>query len=366
MASSRSILLTGSLPLRPAGNVFAAVSEHIGDLVPCIPDGEQNGWIEVILANHAKNEAMEVCQTIKVSALGGNERIIYRMKPGLKVGRDLKMGPFGYAENAINSYKQFKALKDAGKIPSSVRFQVTIPGPGMHIYMLQMLPLEVLPVARAAIWSEVREICDAIPHEDLLIHMDIVQESEHEEYIRRPWAFDMPIESLVHWTHDEIMDSVAWIVNQVPFDVGLGFHICSCWHLGRQPAGQDNNVLVDSINLITKKAIRPIDYFHMPIIPLHDKPSDFEPLRGLRLQPNTKLFLGVLDLLSDGFEGAKKRIALAENVVSDFGIAHYCGLGRANSSAAAPGAQRSGGGLRATADTIGEVLDLHRRIADLN
>ncbi|MBV8451855.1 MAG: hypothetical protein JOZ29_06230 [Deltaproteobacteria bacterium] len=68
--------------------------------------------------------------------------------------------------------------------------------------------------------------------------------------------------------------------------------------------------------------------------------------RSAGLQPGTELYLGLVHL-TDGLEGAKRRVAAASGVISDFGIAAECGLGRHQP------------------DTIGRLLRLHREIAAL-
>ena len=140
-------------------------------------------------------------------------------------------------------------------------------------------------------------------------------------------------------------------------------------------------MLVDTANALSHRINRPIGYIHIPVTPEHDKQEHYAPFKQLRLHPETKLFLGLVNL-ADGLEGAKRRIELAETAVSDFGIAMFCGLGLPP----APGgyeAQRREMGLqpiksategrapthpglrRATPETIDDVLDLHRRIAEL-
>jgi hypothetical protein len=47
----------------------------------------------------------------------------------------------------------------------------------------------------------------------------------------------------------------------------------------------------------------------------------------LRLRPETELFLGLVHH-SDGIAGTRKRMAAAAKVVTAFGIATECGLGR--------------------------------------
>ena len=71
----------------------------------------------------------------------------------------------------------------------------------------------------------------------------------------------------------------------------------------------------------------------------------FAPLRELRLRSETRLYLGLVHY-TDGIAGTRTRIAAAEKVVPDFGIATECGLGRRP-----PG-------------TLAQLLRLHAEIAD--
>jgi hypothetical protein len=191
-------------------------------------------------------------------------------------------------------------------------------------------------------------------------------EAEHEEYLRRPQVWDQPLHKVFHWTHEQMAESVAWLGNRVPSDVELGFHICSIWH--HDPSGgQDNAVLVDTANVIAKRIVRPIGYVHIPVIPEHDV-DDFAVLKNLAIGTGTKLYLGLLNL-ADGVEGAKRRIKLAQSAVADFGIAMFCGLGRPPTQTARGPSVHERPPIpalrRATPDTIGTVLDLHREAAYL-
>ena len=167
------------------------------------------------------------------------------------------------------------------------------------------------------------------------------------------------------WTLEQMAESAAWLADRVPREVELGLHICSIWHHDTG-AGQDNRVLVDAANAITSRMTRPMSYIHIPVIPEHVQ-ADYDVLRDLKLGAGTKLYLGLINL-ADGLEGARRRIGMASKVVSDFGIGMFCGLGRA------PGAAGPSGTLahavvpalrRATPDTTGQVLDLHRAVAEI-
>ena len=171
----------------------------------------------------------------------------------------------------------------------------------------------LLPIARAALWGEIEGILKAIPAEDLTIHLDVAMEAEKEEYVRRPQDFDTPIQTAFYWTHEQMADSVAWLANRVPVEVELGFHICSIWHHWPD-SGQDNAVLVDTANGLSRRITRPIAYIHIPLIPEHDKPEDYAPFKQLALHPETKLILGLVNL-ADGLEAPRRDHACANRVL---------------------------------------------------
>jgi hypothetical protein len=376
----RQVLLIGSMPIRPVAKVFTTVAEHLGTLAPRIPDGEMMGWLRGVWQSHAQNPALQQVAIAKLNGRAASGVPIYRLKPGLSASK-LKLGPYGYAKNAAASYAEFKRLRDEGKIPADTRLQVTMAGPGTTCFGIQVEAETLLPIAATALWTEIQDILTIIPADDLTIHIDIAMEAEKEEYLRRPEAFDMPIQAAFYWTHEQMADCVASLVNKIPADVEFGFHICSIWHHWPD-SGQDNAVLVDTANVLSQRIRRPIAYIHIPLIPEHDSPKDFAPFKQLKLHPETKLILGLVNL-ADGLEGAKRRVALAEAVVSDFGIAMFCGLGHIPAAFGGYEAQRREMGLqaiksatdgqapthpglrRATPETIGAVLDLHRQIAEL-
>ena len=365
--NAREVLLVGSMPLQPASAVFETVGEHIGDLVRRIPDGEQLGWVQAAFRSHEQNPALEVSRQVPLQAKGASPINVFRLRPGL-TAQDLTLGPYGYADNALASYAQFRQARDEGKVREGTRFQVTMPGPGTSVSVIELPAEEILPRARAALLAELEQVVAGIPADDLTIQLDVGMEAEHEEYLRRPTAFDAPLHQVFHWTHEQMADAVAAVANQVPEGAELGIHVCSIWHHDPD-GGQDNAVLVDTANALTERITRPIAYVHLPVIPEHDA-ADFAPLKELRLQPDTKLFLGLIHV-SDGLEGARRRVVAAQTVVSDFGVGFFCGLGAPPTRAAnamsaagqpAPPPPRI---PRATPETIGAVLDLHRQVAQL-
>lgn len=362
----REVLLVGSVPLRPAEAVFEAATEHLGTLASRIPDGEQSGWIWAVRESLHDNPALEPSEQVPLKAAGRARISLMRLKEGL-TAKDLTLGPYGYAENALASYRAFRALKDAGRIPQETRFQITMPGPGTSVYVVQLPPEELLPLARAALWNEVEQILEEAPAEELTFQFDIGMEAEHEEYLQRPDDFDAPIHEHFHWTREQMADSVAWLANRIPVEAELGFHICTIWHHNPE-AGQDNAVVVETTNALVRRLTRPLTYVHIPIWPDHTEPEDYEPLKQLELADDTALFLGLINL-TDGLDGAARRVELAKAAVPEFGVSFFCGLGHAPRD----GRMAFGSGdviqdqrvARATGETIGGLLDLHRDVANV-
>src|SRR5262249_46369588 len=118
---------------------------------------------------------------------------------------------------------------------------------------------------------------------------------------------------------------------------------------------------------ILRRVKRRVDYVHIPIIPEHSD-ADMVPLGSLKLPAEASLYLGLINI-SDGVSGARRRIASAEKVVRGFGVASYCGLGRPPSVQARGPSAHANPPIpalrRATAETIGDFLDLHRAVAEL-
>lgn len=355
-AKPRSVLLVGSVPLKPASEVFRASAEHLAGVVTRFPDGEQVGWLPGVWLRMSQNPAL--APTRQVSLVGARDSTeffrklaiqCYRVKPEfMKPG--LTLGPYGIAKNAVSSYRQFRQLKDSGKLPIGARFQATVPGPLDCAFVIEIPKRELFSLAEEATAREVAAIAAAIPEKDLTIQIDLAYEVELEEYRRRSQDFNMPVYEGVDWTLEEQATLVANICNRIPPDIELGFHLCSIWHID-QSKGQDNEVHVDWCNALSQKISRPIGYFHMPTIPEHDV-ADFAPLRRLELHPETELYLGVIHL-DDGIEGAKRRVAAAATAVKNFGVSAFCGL-------AQPSRQEA-----ELPHTLEEIFELHRQVAEL-
>jgi hypothetical protein len=331
----RLVLLLGSIPLASAEEVFEAVSLELGKFVKRIPDGEtgpRSLWIV------CQGEPMRNSQGLDVGGerqlQGGIRNPRYKIREGLKP-EDVKFSRLGYAHNALDSYKIFKRLQGLGKIPTQVRFQVCLPTPLAVVYAFFIASevRRIWPFYERRLLEELDEITRAIPHGDLAIQIDIA--TEMHTFLEVPELQNAyPIEELV--------EAFARLGNRVPTDVELGLHLCygdpGHKHV-REPT--DTGRMVDLYHRLATAIRRPITWLHMPVPRDRDDESYFSPLHNLRLKSGTELYLGLIHL-TDGIVGAKRRVAAAERVVSNFGIATECGFGRR------------------PPDTVPELLRLHR------
>ncbi len=255
-----------------------------------------------------------------------------------------------------------------GVIPQKTRYQATLPGPGTSAFCIELDADTLLPLAREALLREIEGIAAAIPAADLTIQLDIGMEAEHEEFLRRPEAWDQPLHRVFHWSLAQMAESAAWLANRVPPGVELGFHICSIWH--HDPAGgQDNRVLVDAANAILARVTRPVGYIHIPVIPAH-RPATIT--RPSRISSSRQMHssISASSISPTGSKARKRRIGMAEKVVLRFRRRLFL---RPWPAARVPDAPIPSNHAnppipelrRATPETIGAVLDLHRQVAAL-
>ena len=355
--SHRPVLLVGSVPLKPASEVFRVATHYLGEVMARFPDGEQVGWLPGVWQRMAENPALE--PTRKVALVGARDSTdffsqlaiqYYGVKPG-SVKQGLTLGPYGIAENAIASYRQFKQMKKrvrsflggrASRLRCPAHWTVHS---SLNCQRASSFPSPKKPRPARSARSPRRSRPTISPSRSIwplrssLRNIGGVQKISICRFTRG---------SIGRWRtkpRSLPMSAIAF-----PPNIELGFHLCSIWHID-QSKGQDNNVHVDWCNALSRKIDRPIGYIHMPTIPEHQA-ADFAPLRRLKLHPETQLFLGVIHM-DDGLEGARRRIAAAASAITDFGVGAFCGL-------AQPSRQEA-----AHPHTVEEIFALHRKVAEL-
>jgi hypothetical protein len=339
-SKARPVLLVGSVPLGSAGAVFEAVAASLEGLVKRIPDGEggeRTHWI-MWQANVLKcAKGLEPGSSREIAP--GYSMTLYRIPRGGKAA-DVEFGPLGYASAALNSYEDFKRLRAQGRIPDGVRFQVSLPtsfAVGMQFIEPEFVG-SVWPQYEARLDQEIAEIVNAIPHRDLAIQWDICVEIV--VVLENPtMTTQIPVKQLTA--------SIARLSQGVPVDVELGLHLCYGDPGHKHMVDpKDTLIMVEFANNLERTIERPISWVHMPVPRDREDAAYFAPLKNLKLAPETELYLGLVHI-TDGLEGALRRLTAARKVVTDFGIATECGFGRR------------------PPETIPTLLRLHRQVAEV-
>lgn len=312
--------LVGSVPLGSNEEVFRTVVARLGDRLSRIPDGEtgeRSDWIVWQFPVLASAPQLEV-----VPPDPEHYRPLPRvqLRPGTAAG-DVEFRELGYAAAARSSHEVFRRLRSEGVIPDGTRFQVCLPTPlapiGAFVMAQDQAALE--PRYQAAMERELEAILGGVPHEDLALQWDTAVEFGIYEGVFPAWFDDV---------RSGIIERLLRLAALVPGDVELGFHLCYGDANHRHfVEPRDAAKLVDIANAVCTGTPRPLQWIHMPVPRSRDDDAYFEPMRDLRLQPPTRLFLGLVHH-TDGVEGTRRRIDAARRAVGGFGVATECGMGR--------------------------------------
>lgn len=329
MSQPQGAHLVGSVNFDDAETTMRTAAKHLGDRLKRIPDGEVGErfhWIAF--------------QPDRIARAGGIERVgdtpiplrtldlrQVRIADGFAAS-DLRLGPLGYAEAALESWQTFSRLQREGVIPAGIRFQVSLPTPlgvvGSFVAAQDREAFE--PVYETALAAELAQILDAIPHDELAIQWDVALEFailEGASYAgaRYEWFDDV-------WAGTS--ERAARQIDRIPEDVEVGVHLCYGDVAEKhfvEPGDTAN--LTRFAGLLAATARRPLSWLHLPVPIERNDDAYFAPLEELAIDEATQLYLGLVHR-EDGVQGAEQRITAAKrHVRRPFGVATECGFGRA-------------------------------------
>src|SRR5215471_9405353 len=121
--ASRSIHLCGSIPLSSAAEVFATTAKILGERVSRMPDGEtgpRKNWVGFQYALMARHPQFEFAGPPVDPDIMANEtpetvdgyNMPTKLRPRAGVAPEaIVFNSLGYADAALNSYRDFAALK---------------------------------------------------------------------------------------------------------------------------------------------------------------------------------------------------------------------------------------------------------------
>lgn len=345
MMATRHVHLVGSVPMRDAEEVFRRVSEALGPHLKRLPDGETGerlNWVGHLEAVFAANPALQ--RTDELFRIHPTATGWYRcrLKEGKSVA-DVRFDNLLYADYAVASYATFKRLKDEGRIPKPVRFQVDlVPAHSvLWLFLVDELQAPVDPLYNQAVKREIDRIAAAIPHQELAIQFDVASAVFARLERGVPTSYGR--------SKDEMQETFSRILvdlgNHVPAGIELLYHLCYGDNNHRHVVEPtDMGDMVEFTNRLLARIRRPVQLVHMPVPRDRSDDAYFKPLQRLELRPETELCLGLVHY-TDGVEGTRKRLATAQRHVQDFSIATECGFGRRRP------------------DTIAQLLRIHREVA---
>ena len=314
------------MPFDSAESVFTTCSRMLGSHLYALPDGEtgeRSTWI-MCLPNLAyrNNPAIEPIVFVPPELVRSPQSkdpdqmratfSHFRLKPGVQ---ELTLNP-PYAREAMASYRALCRLREAGRVPCDIPFQVSLPC--THDAVSSFFPdAKDRPIAarayERAIRTMMQDMLAHIPAHDLVVQWDYC--TELLAIIGKKG--DVPSEErFVRFT---ARDYLAPMLDPIPEAVRVGYHLCyGTW--GGWPIGdvRDIGFCVRLANAMVANSSRRIDFVHLPVMPGADD-AFFRPLASLAVG-EAKVFLGLE--LSDGADAMVQRAALARRYLPEFGVSH--------------------------------------------
>ncbi len=340
---ARDVLLVGSLNLSSAEAVMTAAAGTIGAALKRVPDGEtgaRSKYVTWQVGVLAQAEQFQVQPLGPQSEWGPNGEFpprIVTLKPG--ASGTPQFPPTGYGDAAIASYNIFARLKAEGKIAKEARFQVGLPTPlgVLAVFMEPDAQRLAEPPYRARMLEDLAKIAAAIPARELAVQWDVPEEIAVWEG-HNTIFLDNP--------REQIVARLVELMNRVPPGAELGMHLCYGDISHKHWKEPDIALMAAFTNAVVAKLGRPLDYVHMPIPRQWTTPAHYARLRDFRLEPATRVYLGLVHM-TDGIAGARQRIDAAREHLPDFGVATSCGLGRRDPA------------------EVPNILALHREVAKI-
>ena len=353
----------GSVPLASATEVMQTLSSLFGSRLQRIPDGEtgeRTNWIQ-----YQEEVIARLPGARQISGTGdirsATAKRAHAGKFSIPANTHLEpamLGDLGYARAAIDSYADYARLRASGAIADTCRYMVALPSPYnvISFCMTADSAAAVEAIYEQQLASELKQILDAIPHDQLSIQWDVVHDLQAFDRVsleaavatgRIPSTADR--EPWFKPARQGIIDRLVRLGELVPSDVELGFHMCYGSFGGRhfvEPLSMA--AMVDLANALIEGCRRDIDFIHMPVPIERDDDSYFAPLAGLKRPSGMQLDLGLIHE-RDGAAGALRRYTAASRHATAFGVATECGFGRMERDSVAS--------IMATHEAVAKALD---------
>ncbi|MBB3428860.1 MULTISPECIES: hypothetical protein [Rhizobium] len=270
---------------------------------------------------HSGCEIYQLCQ----AELG--PRLLYYPDTRIVDGDDIRAwlagadGAARLSHRARGSLDALEALKEAVALPAGIRASLSILAP-FKTSRFAKPEDRVEPDADSAyaawLMDEVKRVVTDLPSSstDLAVQIKLpfadLAEATQGDTADSAFA-------------DVLLDSVTSIIEALPESIPVAVHMNCRDGAGFKIQPNDFADMTELSNRLLERCVRRIDLLHIPVPLVVSDESFFAPLRRLALRPETRLCLGLIHL-SDGVEGAMRRIALARTGFPEFALAARSGF----------------------------------------
>lgn len=270
---------------------------------------------------HSGCEIYQLCQ----AELG--PRLLYYPDTRIVDGDDIRAwlagadGAARLSHRARGSLDALEALKEAVALPAGIRASLSILAP-FKTSRFAKPEDRVEPDADSAyaawLMDEVKRVVTDLPSSstDLAVQIklpfaDLAEAAEG----------DNEDSALA----DALLEHVTTIIGAVPETVPVALHMNCRDGAGFKIQPTHFADMIELSNRLGEHCVRRIDLLHIPVPVVVSDESFFSPLRHLDLPFETRLCLGLIHL-SDGLDGAMRRVALARKNFSEFAVAARSGF----------------------------------------
>jgi hypothetical protein len=296
----------GSIPLDTTGEVFTRLARALPGHLHSIPDGETGERDFFVFWQH---------RSFTIEVRGPTFKQELNEPPAAETYSltldHIKLAM--YEDHAIASYANFCELREQGKIPPHVRFQVCLPGI-MNTIWATVDPRyceRAEPLYEQRFLESLARLQKEIPASDLAIQIDIAIEFAFMEYGRGKLKNDM-FKPYASPAKEAALEGMIRLSSHVEKDVNLGYHLCygdiQRQHFAEPP---DMSLLVEFVNELLQRVgpSHHAEWMHMPA-PKHR--TDTAYVQVLVELKEVNLFLELIH--ANGEEGTRKRMEVAQSV----------------------------------------------------
>jgi hypothetical protein len=328
MAAPTGVHFVGSIPLKSTEEVLNRICSTVPHHIRTIPDGE-TGERDTFVRWQVKLFPLGILKDQMLTRFGiAKPPLVPENLPSI-----LEKIRTGYEDAALESYQIFKDMKDSGRIPDHVKFQVGLPSTvnGLASVKKDYQPL-VEPYYEAALLRSARTIQDNIPHQDLAIQIDCAIDFAMLEgaYRKSDFAY---MEPWFEPIEEGVLERLVRCARQIDPDVELGFHLCYGDVANKHfVEPKDTAMIAKVIRRLHTDVTRKIGWIHLPVPKDRDDVAYLQPLAEVLpalTRDGTIIYLGLVHAGDES--GTKRRIAIARECLGpdiEWGIGTECGMGR--------------------------------------